>query len=224
MRRHTYKLANPLLLERWINLANAEEILEAVDFPSSGFHRKISKSKLGANLLDVKSISVRGLPNTFLLLSEQDRQSAYACLGKSEGEIRSSGKDYTIPGEPAFEAAREILIKDQQRHRFFFDWAINHKCLNRESLTKIFDSQGGYMGIIVDGFHAGVGNVAVPFSMTIQDYIEIECILKPAFNLSDTTFEMLRGCPICDRIFHAKNSLAKFCSSKCRGVDFRKKN
>lgn len=218
------KSRNLLLLERWINLASAEEIIEAVDFPPSVLHRKIEGGRAGDDLLKVKSISVRGMSEIFLLLSAQDRKEAFKNICKNKKEnFEDFCQKYTIPGEKSFDNARELLKKDQRRHEFFFSWALNNKCLNQKFLNEIFYAHQGCMGIIVNGLHAAPGRLATPFTMTIQDYIEIEFILKPAFNLSDTTFEMMRSCPICKRFFCAKNSLATFCSSKCRGIAFRNK-
>lgn len=223
MTKHN-KSRNLLLLERWINLATAEEIIEVVDFPSSILHRKIEGRRTGDDLLKVKSVSVRGMSEIFLLLSAQDREEAFKNTGKNKKEnFESFCQQYTIPGEKLFDDARELLKKDQRRHEFFFSWALNNKYLNQKILNEIFYAHQGYMGIVVNGLHAAPGRLATPFTMTIQDYIEIEFILKPAFNLSDTTFEMLRSCPICKQFFCAKNSLATFCSSKCRGIAFRNK-
>ena len=67
----------PLLLERWTNLASAEEIIEAVDFPSSILHRKIEARRTGDDLIKVKGVAVRGMSGIFLLLSAQDREEAF---------------------------------------------------------------------------------------------------------------------------------------------------
>ena len=218
------KFRNLILLERWINLAPAEVLIEAVDFPSSIRHRKIEGRRTGDDLIKVKSVAVRGMSGTFLLLSAQDREEAFKNTGNNKkGNFESFCQKYTIPGEKLFDDARELLKKDQRRHEFFFSWALDNKYLNQKILNEIFYGHQGCMGIVVNGLHAAPGSLATPFTMTIQDYIEIEFILKPAFNLSDTTFEMLRRCPICKQLFCAKNSLATFCSSKCRGIAFRNK-
>ena len=199
------------LLETWLNL---NEPIESI-IQISGFE----PSPLFA--LGCPNIAVRGLANTRLCLSEDDRRGAFLKCKKPYGYQKFCAV-YVIPGEKKFELGRDILERCRKRHEFFFSWAIRNCSLPQQDFNNIVEQKHS-IGFRVEGLHAIPSVLAISSPMSIQEYIEVNYILTPAWDISNRLFLLMRICPICGRIFYDKKQKAVFCSTKCRLIDHRQK-